>query len=495
MLDKIRSHTNIISLVLMIFLTCVTQVFILLKSSLVAGLFGTSAGMDAYNLVNSITTFIFGILAAGIPTIIIPCYVRKESVKVIDTFLTIIYGLILIMSVLISIFRVQLIGVLSNRGELFTNMTCNILIVLLFAQFLLSITGVTDAYYQCSNRYNIPKIINLISQALVVGFLICLKGISIYQYTLIIAGGLVFTFVLNIFFAIKNGWKYRIAFDIKNPKAKELMRVFLPMIFSSGVYKLTLLADSLIASRLDEGLLTVLSYSNQIAVMIDTVLIGNLLIYAYPKIVKNIQEDSDQCFFWNQTVLFHNVVLLVVSVFFAIGNEGINLLFRHGSFSAEAAYLVFCGSLLYIIGQQNSTIINLIYRYFYSVGDTKSTAQNSVIVSILNIMISITLVKIIGFYGIILGTVISSAISMVLIILKFEQKIGLGKSFRSALVGFGKNLIVVLLTIGVIFFTKSYFVIPNRVISILVFGSETLLLHISLTLLFNREIISFLKKI
>lgn len=316
MLNKIKKQKNIISLSLMIILTSFTQIFILLKSSLVAGLFGTSLEMDAYNLANSITTFLFGILAAGIPTVIIPCYVRSEDSKVVDNYLTIVYGLILIMSIFLSAFRVHIIGVFSNREEMFVNITCEILIIFLFAQFLVSITGVTDAYFQCENKYNIPKVINLFSQILVVIALLIFRKLSIYQYTLIIAAGLIFTFSFNIIFAIKNGWRYKPRFHIKDEKVQMLLKIFLPIIFSSGVYKLTLLVDSLIASRLDAGMITILSYSNQIAAMVDTVLIGNLLNYAYPKIVKNIKNGVSQIKFWNQTILFHNIVLLVIVGFY-----------------------------------------------------------------------------------------------------------------------------------------------------------------------------------
>ena len=161
MLKKIRANQNILSLGLLIILTCITQVFVLLKSSLVAGIFGTSVEMDAFNLANSITSFIYEILAAGIPTVIIPCYVKREPAKVVNTFLTIIYGVILIMSILIAALRINVVRCISNRDELFISITCSILIILLFAQFLSSITGITAAFFQCEVKLNINKVINI----------------------------------------------------------------------------------------------------------------------------------------------------------------------------------------------------------------------------------------------------------------------------------------------------------------------------------------------
>lgn len=62
--------------------------------------------------------------------------------------------------------------------------------------------------------------------------------------------------------------------------------LFLPIVFSTGIYKLSLMVDSTIAARLETGEITVLSYASQISNIINTLLIGNLLTYYYPKIVK-----------------------------------------------------------------------------------------------------------------------------------------------------------------------------------------------------------------
>ena len=495
MLKKIRANQNILSLGLLIILTCITQVFVLLKSSLVAGIFGTSVEMDAFNLANSITSFIYEILAAGIPTVIIPCYVKREPAKVVNTFLTIIYGVILIMSILIAALRINVVRCISNRDELFISITCSILIILLFAQFLSSITGIIAAFFQCEGKYNIPKVINLFSQIIVVIFLLLIKNISIYQYTFIIAGGLVFNFIFNLISAVKNGWRFRISLSIHDKRVKQLLINFLPIIFSSGVYRLTLFVDSLIASRLDEGMITVLSYSNQIAAMIDSILIGNLLVYAYPKIVKNIQSGVEQKVFWRQTVLFHSIVLLVVAGFYAVGNEGVSLLFCHGAFTEEAGFLVYCGALLYIVGQQTSTIINLIYRYFYSVGDTKTTAENSLIVSVLNVVFSLLFVKLIGFYGIILGTIVSSFCSFILILFRFKAKIGLDASLKEIVINYIKNIFLCFAVMAVIYFSKIIMPIDNRILAILLFGSETVIVYLLITFGFNKTVFKAIKEI
>ena len=91
--------------------------------------------------------------------------------------------------------------------------------------------------------------------------------------------------------------------------------LFFPIVFSTGIYKLSLMVDSTIAARLETGEITVLSYASQISNIINTLLIGNLLTYYYPKIVRKTDTDNDQKSFWKQTILFHLIVCLVIAGF------------------------------------------------------------------------------------------------------------------------------------------------------------------------------------
>ena len=117
----VKTKRNAFGLVIMIVISFVTQILSLLKSSVVAGIFGTSGAMDAYNLANNIATFVFGFVAAGISTVIIPEYANKRNEKAVDTFITVIYGLVAIVIAVMIAFRIHIVGMFSNRDEMFVN--------------------------------------------------------------------------------------------------------------------------------------------------------------------------------------------------------------------------------------------------------------------------------------------------------------------------------------------------------------------------------------
>ena len=251
--------------------------------------------------------------------------------------------------------------------------------------------------------------------------------------------------------------------------------------------------DTIIASRLDTGKLTVLNYSNQIANMVNTILIGNLLLYSYPKIVAKIEDNGNQKIFWEQVGVFHLIVCLIIAGFISVGQEGITVLFQHGKFSSDASNAVFIGSFIYIAGQQINIVRDLIYRYFYAKGDTKTPAGNSVLVSITNIVLSIILVRVIGFYGIALGTVGASLLSLVVIMVNFKKKIGFEVSLVKIIKPLAKNIIVMIITIFVTNLSKNYWAIDNEIFSILFYGGETVIIFILFLLVINRKTLKAFK--
>ena len=484
-----------IHLLLMLMISMITQVFTLLKSSIAASTFGTTEVMDAFNLANSINTFLFSFVSSGVATIVIPEYIRRTDRKIVDTFITAIYGILFLVLLFILCFRNQLAGLLgANRSQTFKTVTAHIMLILLSAQFLTCVTNVTTAYFQTINRYSIPKLVALLSQILVVIALLLAKGVTIIQYTWILAIGIVVSFLLDTAVAIKCGWRYMPCLRL-NSDSKQLFSNFLPIVFSTGIYQLSLMTGSMVSSFLETGLISVLSYSSQIASMVNTVLIGNLLIYIYPKIILTVHQKGSQKEFWKRTYVLHTIVCLVVAGFIVVGQEATDLLFRRGQFTQEASQMVYLGAALYIFGQQFSVLRDVIYRYFYASGDTRTPAVNSVIVSVSNLVLTLVLVTIIGFYGIILGTLLSSLISLTVIFIRFKRKFGMDVSPFKIFFHYGLNLAVMAATACGGMLIKDLFAFSNVLVEILVYGCSTVVIYLILSLIFNRKTVLYFKKL
>ena len=82
---------------------------------------------------------------------------------------------------------------------------------------------------------------------------------------------------------------------------------------------------------------------------------------------------------------------------------------------------MFIYSAIYLFSQIFLIIRDLIFRYYYAKENTTATVYNSLISSVLNIIVSIVLANFIGVYGVILGTLISGVVSTIGILISMKK--------------------------------------------------------------------------
>ena len=198
-------------------------------------------------------------------------------------------------------------------------------------------------------------------------------------------------------------------------------------------------------------------------------------------------EREGQKALWDYAMLFQLAVCLLFGGFVCVGAEGIDLLFLHGKFDAAASASVYFCSCLYLVGQQNNIVRDLIYRYFFGKGNTGATFRNSVAVSCANLVLSLILVRFLGLSGIILGTVLAGLLSLVMILVKMKKYYGLYPEFRGFLVETARNnAVMVLSTAGVLGLKRLLPSLPG-LIAIGVYGLACAGLFMALAFLFRAK--------
>src|SRR5690606_11724578 len=126
------------------------------------------------------------------------------------------------------------------------------------------------------------------------------------------------------------------------------------------------------------------------------------------KLIKQHTEITRQKSLFDYILFLNAVLCLIVTLFIIAGREGISLLYERGEFTQENTYIVYLCAIIYAISLPVNGIRDLIYKYFYINKDTTSPFINSIIISLLNLSISLILSYFFGLYGVVLGTVIAS---------------------------------------------------------------------------------------
>jgi|SRR5690625_2310582 len=475
----------------MVILTLITQIFILIQNSLVASHFGVSEELDAFYLTRNISNFIYGFIGAGISTIIVPYLKDKSNKKGLDIFITIMYTFGFLLLLLTVIFRNQIIVFVSgNNDYTFLAVASKIFIYTILTGYFNSLIQLVKSVLEFKGKFNRQKVIILFTTIVIVMFLWIGNNASIYDYAImiLIMNGVALFF--HILLIRKKKFKFNISFNIKNTSFREMIKLYIPTALSTGTYQITLLIDTSIASRLNVGDVSILNYSNSIISMLNILLLGNLISFIYPKLVKKTNE-KDRLISLESYIIFINLIMcLTVTLFYVIGKEGISFLFERGKFTSANTNIVYLCGLILVISLPINGVRDLYYRYFYINKDTRTPFLNSIMVSVINILLSIILSVYLGLLGVVIGTTVASMISLFLIIKKFKNKFQINYNQMKLKMETLKFLVATFITILVTMFVKNIIVVNNNLLNMIIFSIIALILYTILLVIFKSKILN-----
>ncbi|MBO5071072.1 MAG: polysaccharide biosynthesis C-terminal domain-containing protein, partial [Roseburia sp.] len=359
-----------------------------------------------------------------------PYMVKEKSVlRAQKGFLTILYGVSLVVLVVFYILRRPLLAMFSGNSGQFVDVASALMAIILFGQFVTSLNSVSAAYLQCKDCFITPKLLALMVTVAATAVIYLAEKLNIYQYATLSFMLILVEMVVQYAVAIYKGFRYSPCVPYRDPELRHMFCTFLPTVFGSGVYQLTLMTDSLISSTLGEGNISVLSYAGTISGMINTVIASNIMLYIYPKIAAEVNDERGKKKLFQYMTFFAAVMCAVIVLFAAAGYDAVRILFERGAFRSDATKGVFICVLIYLLGAPINIMRDVVYRYFYSKGNTKSTFYNGLSASILNMVISIVLARFIGLYGVVLGTTITAVFSFISILLRMKKQYTFGGNF------------------------------------------------------------------
>ena len=415
---------------MMFVLTFAVQLLVLLKASKTAAIFGVTAEMDVYNFINTIATFLFSFLGAGVSTVLIPTFARKNiPAGAVNGFITVLYGLAAVILALFVLLRRPFFQTFTKFSSEQIVLACGLTAIIMLSQYFTAVNNVFVSYLQCRNRFNFPKVITLIATLSITALVYLYVGLDIRVYALATMLFLLLESAALGVYSVQKGFRYRPELNFRDSEYRSMIRVFAPTVLGSGVYQVTILTDSLISSSLGTGSLSALTYANTISGMLNTIICANVVSYIYPRIAAEADTQTGKKKLFHYLTFFAFIMLALVIAFYAGGHDAVRLLFERGKFDSSSTDTVYLCVLIYLIGFPVNIMRDVLYRYFYSQKNTKSPFYNGLTASILNIVISILLSRRLGLYGIVWGTTITAVFSLTSILLRFKREYSFDGNF------------------------------------------------------------------
>jgi putative peptidoglycan lipid II flippase len=195
------------------------------------------------------------------------------------------------------------------------------------------------------------------------------------------------------------------------PRVKRLFALILPGALGAGVAQINLFADVIFASLLPAGAVSFLYYAdrvNQLPVGVIGVAVGTALL---PLMARQLRAGERAAALTSQNRAIELGLLLTVPA--ALGLAVLSLpvtsvLFERGAFGPEDARATAAALTAYVLGLPAYVLVKVLAPGFFAREDTRTPVKIAILCLISNVVLSLSLIWVIGHVGIALATTLSA---------------------------------------------------------------------------------------
>ena len=234
--------------------------------------------------------------------------------------------------------------------------------------------------------------------------------------------------ILQIPYLIKEGFRLKIALDLKHPGIQKIFRMMGPALLGIAIYQINILMSTILASFLSSGSISYLYYSDRLT----EIVLGIFIISIGNVILPELSTFSASGDFVNIRRIYKSS--LSVALFLAIpasialmviGLPVISVLFMRGEFTSLNAEMTYKALFYASMGIASISIIRITVPTFYSLKETKIPVIASAISFVLNILFGYFLMQThLKHAGLTLANSISATIQMIFLLFMLNKMIG-----------------------------------------------------------------------
>ncbi|SHH64234.1 putative peptidoglycan lipid II flippase [Anaerosphaera aminiphila DSM 21120] len=422
------------SYILMV-VTVISKVFGLVREKALAYFFGVGMVADvflvAFQIPMTFTNVISGATANGY----IPLYnniLEKKDENSANKFTANLSNIVFIVTFLISIVgiifakplvRAMAIGFTGEKLELAVFMTR----VGMLSICATSVFSIFKAYLQIKKHFIVSVCHSIVMNLIIIASMAISYKLGATYLAWGILAGFVFQYIIFLPYIKKSGYMHSFKINLKDENIKNLFKVIIPVLISTSVIELNFIISKSLASSLFGGAISTLNYAYKLQSFVTGIVITSIVTAVYPEMARRgaLKDTAGLRTTTSDAISTMSLLVIPASVgLFLFAEPIVNLLFVGGAFTAEDGKLTALVLSFYAIGIIGIGFREIVSRVFYTIMDAKTPVINSVIMVVINVVLSIGLSNAVGIVGLALATSVSFIIGAVLIVYSLKNKLG-----------------------------------------------------------------------
>lgn len=402
----------------------------LVAGVMVTSFYGTNIETSSYSFALNLTNIITTIIGTALTTAVIPMYTELNETKGekhADKFVSNIVGITILLGALICsicMILAPFAAALSGNGE--TAFLTFAVRTMMPAIIFISLYYIFSGVLQSNGKFYLAAMVSIPSSLVNILYILLLSpyfGVA----------GLVCSTVVGFFLQafilylpiVKSGKKIVPKINFKDEQIKTVLKITAPVLIGVCAYQINLLTNSSIAYSYNGEKYIVLSNMQNLGIQIVMTIILAVASVMYPKLTKLIVIGDNDNFNkkFTQTLNFITILMIPITVGFVLLSYNlIDLVYGYGKFTAQDVSM---GSVIfsfYSLGILGNGFKEIVDRAYYAHKITKPSAYNGVFIMVINIILSLLLVKPYGFFGIAIAYSIASLCGGFAILFVFANK-------------------------------------------------------------------------
>ena len=484
----------------------------LVRDVMVAGAFGTSVYAVAYETASRLPVTIFDFVLGGVVTsAFIPVYnsiAVKEGKAKASSFAQSYTNLILLLTAVIAvlgvIFALALVSFIApdlaaDTAQLAVRLTRIMFPMVIFVGLAFTFVG----FLQSEGEYNIPAVISLVSNLIMVGWL-ALSGASGTAPLTAVTGlscamltGWAAQAAVQIPAVRKRGFRFRPTAPVLTPETKRAAKNALPILAATWTTPLCTLINTRLASGID-GAISMLGYANRLYIIIVGLFsfVATNLLFPYFARADAAGDTGEKDRMTRTSVKVLTFIIAPISVGVAVLAEPfVSLIYENGAFDAADTLWTANALRFYAVGMVFAAVSEVLTKAFFAAEKTKYP----MIAAIVSMAFNVAVVVLIGGWlhigGIALISGLAAAVNM-LVNLIFAYRTEMISKSRADMLDLGKTIVSALVMGAAVWFvyplTSSLPVIAGFALSVL---AGVTVYAVCVTVLGSEEMRGILKKL
>jgi putative peptidoglycan lipid II flippase len=238
----------------------------------------------------------------------------------------------------------------------------------------------------------------------------------------------------------REGYRYRPALDFRDEGLRRVLVLMGPGVIGLAAVQINLVVNSILATGEGTGAVSALSYAFRLmylpigifGVSIATAVVPTLSRHAARNDTAGMRETVSNGL---RLMLMLNVPATVGLI--ALSTPIVALIFEHGRFTPADTAATAAALACYAPGLVGYSAVKIAVPSFYSIRESRTPVLVSTATVLLNVALNLTLVRVMGFKGLALGTAISAIFNAALLLWVLRSRLG-GLDERRVAVSFAK---------------------------------------------------------